>query len=48
METFLGIPIPDRDDKKPIEVMKAITGNAIDPARLQAMRDRFCAALAIH
>lgn len=48
METFLGIPVPDRDDKKPVEVMKAITGNAIDPLRVQALRDQFCAALAIH
>ena len=47
LETFLGIPVPDRDDKKPVEVMKAITGNAIDPARLHALRDQFRAALAI-
>lgn len=47
LETFLGIPVPDRDDKKPVEVMKAITGNAVDPARLQALRSQFCTALAI-
>lgn len=47
LETFLGIPVPDRDDKKPVEVMRAITGNVIDPARLQALRDQFRAALAI-
>jgi putative ATP-dependent endonuclease of OLD family len=47
LETFLGIPVPDRDDKKPVAVMKVITGGVIDPARLQALRDRFRAALAI-
>ena len=47
LEVFLGIPVPDRDDKKPLEIMKAITSNAIDPARLQALRSQFCTALAI-
>lgn len=47
LEHFLGIPVPDRDDKKPVEVMKAITGGVIAPARLQALRAQFCAALAI-
>lgn len=47
LETFLGIPVPDRDDKKPVEVMKAITGGAIEPARLSALRQEFCKALAI-
>lgn len=47
LEAFLGIPVPDRDDKKPVEVMKAITSNAIDPVRLRALRDQFQAALAI-
>lgn len=47
LETFLGIPVPDRDDKKPIEVLKAITSNTIEPSRLRALRNQFCAALAI-
>ena len=47
LEVFLGIPVPDRDDKKPLEIMKAITSNAVDPARLQALRSQFCSALAI-
>jgi len=47
LEDFLGIPVPDRDDKKPVEIMKAVTGGAIDPARLQALREQFCVALAI-
>lgn len=47
LESFLGIPVPDREDKKPVEVIKAITGGAIDPARLQALRDQFRSALAI-
>jgi putative ATP-dependent endonuclease of the OLD family len=47
LEAFLGIPVPDRVDKKPVEVMKAITGGLIDPARLQALRDQFRLALAL-
>ncbi len=47
LETFLGIPVPDRDDKKPVEVMKAITSGVIDPTRLQALLDQFRAALVI-
>lgn len=47
IETFLGLQVPDRDDKKPLEVMKAVTSGLIDPARLQALRDQFRAALAI-
>ncbi|MBP7609614.1 MAG: AAA family ATPase [Steroidobacteraceae bacterium] len=47
LETFLGIPVPDRVEKKPMEVMKAITSGSIDSARLQALRDQFRAALAI-
>jgi len=47
LEAFLGIPVPDRDDKKPVEVIKAVTGGVIDPARLQALRNAFRAALAL-
>lgn len=47
LEDFLCIPVPDRADKKPVEIMKAIASGAIDPARLQALRGHFCAALAI-
>jgi putative ATP-dependent endonuclease of OLD family len=47
LEVFLGIPVSERDDKKPVEIMKAIASNAIDPARLQVLRCQFCTALAI-
>ena len=47
LEVFLGNPVSERDDKKPVEIMKAIASNAIDPARLQVLRSQFCTALAI-
>lgn len=47
LEAFLGLPIPNRDDKKPIEIMKALTSGNIAEDRLTALRNEFCAALAI-
>ncbi|MDR3383937.1 ATP-dependent nuclease [Cupriavidus basilensis] len=47
LEAFLGLPVPDRDDKKPVEIMKAVTGGQIAAERLQALRGEFCKALAI-
>ncbi|MEY3251888.1 MAG: hypothetical protein RL227_861 [Pseudomonadota bacterium] len=47
LEDILGIPVPERDDKKPVEVMKAITGGLINPARLDVLREQFRAALAL-
>jgi hypothetical protein len=47
LETFLGIPVPDRDDKKPVEIMKAVTGAGIAAERLQSLREQYCKALAI-
>ncbi len=47
LEVFFGIPVSERDDNKPDEIMKAIASNAIDPARLQVLRSQFCTALAI-
>jgi len=46
LETFLGLPVPVKD-KKPIEILKAITGGQIAPDKLQALRAEFCKALAI-
>lgn len=46
LEVFLGIPLSERDDKNPVEIIKAIASNAIDPARLQVLRSQFCTALA--
>ena len=47
LEIFLGLQVPDRDDMKPVEIMKAITGGQIATNRLNALRDKFCEALAI-
>lgn len=47
LETFLGLQVPNRDDMKPIEIMKAITSEQITTDRLAALRDKFCEALAI-
>lgn len=46
LETFLGLPVP-KNDKKPIEMLKAVTSGNISPDRLQALRAEFCKALAI-
>ena len=49
LEAFLGLPkvIDHRGDKKPLEILKAITSNGVSPARIQALRERFQAAMAI-
>lgn len=46
LETFLGLPVPAKD-KKPIEILKAVTGGQIAADKLQALRTEFCKALAI-
>jgi putative ATP-dependent endonuclease of the OLD family len=46
LEAFLGLPVPAKD-KKPIEILKAVTGRRIAADRLQALRTEFCKALAI-
>ncbi|MDP4300029.1 ATP-dependent nuclease [Leptothrix discophora] len=47
LEEFLDLSVPKGNDKKPLEIMKAITGGKIQPSSLKALRDHFCAALAI-
>jgi putative ATP-dependent endonuclease of OLD family len=47
LEMFLGIPTPDRDDKKPVEIMKAVTDGKIAQSNLHDLRTKFCTALAI-
>lgn len=48
IETVLGIPVPDRADKKPLEIMKAITtAGTIPAANMTALRDLFKRALAL-
>ena len=46
LETFLNLPVPAKD-KKPIEILKAVTGGQIAVEKLQALRGEFCKALAI-
>jgi predicted ATP-dependent endonuclease of OLD family len=47
LEAFLGLEIPDRSDKKPLEIMKAITSQQIGVSKLQHLRQEFCKALSI-
>lgn len=49
LETFLGLPaLGDRNDKKPIEILKAITApNGIASGNLTALREVFKRALAL-
>lgn len=47
LESFLGIPIPDRADKKPVEIMKAVTNGQIAADRMEALKVAFKSALAI-
>ncbi len=47
-QNFLGLPIPiSEKDKKPIEILKAVTGGQIAADKLKALRAEFCRALAI-
>lgn len=46
LESFLGLPVPAKE-KKPLEILKAITGGNISADKLQALRAEFCKALAI-
>jgi predicted ATP-dependent endonuclease of OLD family len=47
LETFLGLPeVPDKH-RKPIEILKAVTGGHIAADKLQALREEFHKALAI-
>jgi putative ATP-dependent endonuclease of the OLD family len=47
LERFLEITIPDRDDKKPIEIMKAVTSGQIKAVKLGELQTEFCKALGI-
>ncbi len=47
LETFLGLPPVPAKDRKPIEILKAVTGGLIAAHKLQALRAEFCKALAI-
>ena len=47
LETFLGLPVPAKE-KKPIEILKAVTSRQIAADKLQALRAEFCKALGIN
>ena len=47
LESFLGFPNKNRDDMKPIEILKAITTGNIADEKLAALRVDFCKALSI-
>lgn len=48
LETFLNIPMTKRTDKKPIEIMKAITNSSIAEDRIEALLCEFKRALALN
>jgi hypothetical protein len=48
LEKFLGLPPVLRDDKKPMEMLKAMTGGKIPAEKLSALRVEFCKALALN
>lgn len=43
LEGFLGLPKPPghRNDRKPVEILKAISNNAIDASKLEALKAEF-------
>jgi len=48
IEAFLGLPkVKDRDDKKPLELLKALTNGTIEPRKLSDLQDIFKSALAL-
>lgn len=47
LETYLGLTVPKRDDKKPIEILKALTGGHIAPERMKSLRAAFLGALGL-
>jgi predicted ATP-dependent endonuclease of OLD family len=48
-EVLLGLPkLEDRSDKKPIEILKAISAGGVAAEKLNALRDTFVRALALH
>lgn len=48
LEKFLGLPPVPRPDKKPMEMLKAMTGGKIPADRISALRAEFCKALALN
>lgn len=46
LEKFLGLPVPT-SERKPLEILKAVSGGHIATDKLDALRTEFCRALAI-
>ncbi|WP_186024406.1 ATP-dependent nuclease [Burkholderia gladioli] len=46
LETFLGLPVPT-NDRKPVEMLKAVTNGQVAPEKMKALRDALCKALSI-
>jgi predicted ATP-dependent endonuclease of OLD family len=49
LEIFLALPMPTaaRADRKVLEILKAVTSGKIAPDKLNELKEKFCAALAI-
>ncbi len=47
LENHLGLSLPDRDDQKPLRILKALEDKAITAEQLRQLREAFCKALAI-
>lgn len=47
LEKYLGLSVPKRDDKKPLEILKAITSGSIESDLLKRLRSDFISALGL-
>lgn len=47
LETFLGLPIPERSDLKPLNILQKLESGEITKEKLDQLRDVFCSVLAI-
>ncbi len=47
LENHLGLPIPNRDDQKPLQILKALNDKTITAEQLNQLRVAFCSALNI-
>ncbi|MCX8086373.1 MAG: AAA family ATPase [Rhodocyclaceae bacterium] len=47
MEKFLGLELPGRDDRKPVQILKSLEDGKIDKSKLDQLRERFLQALAL-
>lgn len=47
LEKHLGLKLPERDDQKPLQILKALEDKTITTKQLSELRKAFCASLAI-